>query len=74
MFGSSRTELEFGTTGSLDLNFQERLNSPIAHPICTTTGSYMVSQPLLVSGCSNSQNPHVGPPPDTPGSVTQPGF
>ena len=27
----------------------ERLNSPIAHPICTTTGSYKVSQPLLES-------------------------
>ena len=26
---------------------QERLNSLIAHPICTTTGSYKVSQPLL---------------------------
>ena len=26
---------------------QDRWNSPIAHPICTTTGSYMVSQPVL---------------------------
>lgn len=30
---------------------QERLSRPIAHPICTSTGYYMVSQPLL--GCSS---------------------
>ena len=33
---------------SQGVTYQERLNSPIAQPICTTTGSDMVSQPLLV--------------------------
>ena len=32
----------------LTLSYLERLKSPIAHPMCTTTGSYKVSRPLLL--------------------------
>ena len=42
--GKKRTHKQFQRAKG----FQERLNSLIARPICTTTGSYKVSQPLLV--------------------------
>ena len=37
---------------------QERLNSLIAHPICTTTGSYKVSQPLIPSPLPHYRHCH----------------